>query len=251
MSHDHLLDFYFAGDRLGAPFESAGNHPIPMAEMLSCGKRFPYGTDESDLVRNFVRFTQQYRWIGCSQHFAVEWAKFITANHRHTYYGKTWRALFSLVRFLRKNRKDITFDRLSRIATDMNSCGNGILALAYPAWRYANAVGADPFHLVRDLGSVSHPHELVRMCMGSLIWHFLTNGKTRPLAELILPEVCEPDYPGMTHLAPGCIWAAFECASGKSVSDVIRKACQISGDVDSYLSLALLLWGFRHEHRPS
>lgn len=245
MNSDYLIELYCQGDRFGAPFESAGNAPVSFSDMMANRDRFPTGTDESDLVHNFIRFTKQYQWRGDGKHFAVEWAKFITANHRHTSYGKTWRELFALVRFLRKNRKDITFEGLSRIAKDVDSCGNGILALAYPAWRYSKVVDADPFNLIHDLAAVSHANDLAKICLSSLIWHFSTRGKTRPPAELILADFPEANYRMVTHLAPGCLLAAFECAQGKKLEDVLETACQIGGDMDSYLSLALLLWGFK------
>ena len=251
MSGDPLLQLYFDGDRIGAPAEGMAGATLGYERMLQRQYEYPQGTDESDSVRLFLRFASSQAWDGDYDRLAVGWACFITRHHAVTSYGRTWCSLFALVRHVEKNTgAAISHAKLMEMSRDWNSCGNGCLALAYPAWRYAQQVGADPFRLAQSVTEVSHAHPTAQQCVAALVRYF----ESGDLAAFT-PERLPPAGKGalFTPLAPGCLWAALECAGAESKEDAIRRASEIGGDVDSYLSLGLLLWGLRsscHRKQP-
>lgn len=241
--YDPLLQLYFYGDRIGAPAEGMAGATLDFERMMQRQHEYPNGTDESDSVRQFVRFAGGYAWDGDYDGFAVSWARSIAHQHACTSYGRTWRDHFATVRALVKSG-NVTIDRLLVLSRDRNSCGNGCLALAYPAWRYAREVGADPYRLARAVTEVSHAHPLAQRCVAALAGCFATGDLSAFPADCFPPPGEEVRF---THLAPGCLWAALQCAGMATKDDAIRRAAEIGGDVDSYLSLGLLLWGFGND----
>jgi len=244
---DCYMQLYFEGDRMGAPAEGMPGATLSFENIMARQHEYPNGTDESDSVRLFMRFANGYSWDGDYDQFAVEWACYIAEHHAATSYGKTWHSLFGLVRHVEKTTgRPITHTKLLEISRDWNSCGNGCLALAYPAWRHAEDVGADARRLARAATEVSHAHPLAQRCVASLVDFFASGGSSTFDADLLPPVGREWQF---TQTASGCLWAALGCAKGQTKEDVIRSAAEIGGDVDSYLALAMLLWGFtQFEH---
>ena len=133
---DPLLQLYFDGDRIGAPAEGMSGATLDSGQMMRRQQEYPHGTDESDSVRLLVDFASGWQWAGDYEGFAVEWARYMAHHHACTSYGRTWRDHFATVKALEKSGR-LDLDRLLTLSRDRNSCGNGCLALAYPAWRYA------------------------------------------------------------------------------------------------------------------
>ncbi|NJC88156.1 MAG: ADP-ribosylglycohydrolase family protein [Desulfuromonas sp.] len=241
---DPLLQLYFEGDRLGASAEGMSGATLSFEQIMARRNEHPNGTDESDSVRLFIRYADSDCWDGDYGRFAAGWAAHLTRYHAVTSYGRTWRDLFALVRHVEKTTgRPISYAKLTEMARDRNSCGNGCLALAYPAWRYARTVGGDPYRLARVVTEVSHAHPIAQRCVAALVGCFETGDPSTITSDCFPPAGAEACF---THLAPGCLWAALECAGEATRDDAIRRAASIGGDVDSYLSLGLLLWGHRN-----
>lgn len=248
MQDDPWIEFYFEGDRLGASAEGMPGSRLTAEEMLRRQGEHPEGTDESDLVRLFQRFVHAWDWTGDVESFAAAWAVFVTRHRRATRYGRTWRHLFHLVRYWTKTYdRPIGYGELVAVARDVNSCGNGCLALVYPAVRYAREVDADPYRLAGAVAEVSHAHPTAQRCVWALVHFFLDADDTCFTTECLPPSGEEERY---THLAPGCLWAAVQCAGAQTKHEAVQMAARIGGDVDSYLSLGLLLWGWQQDHKP-
>jgi len=242
---DELLQLYFMGDRLGASVEGMGPGTVPYEQLMQRQWQYPNGTDESDSVRCFVSFANGYKWSGDYEAFAVGWASYITRHHAATSYGRAWRDLFATVKAFEASG-GITFDQLTRISRDRNSMGNGCLALAYPCTVYAREVAADPLKLAQAVTMVSHAHPLAQKCVAALVRHFLSGEQ---IPEDCFPPVSVSNMERWEHtpICPGCLWAAVECSKGETQEEIIRRAVEIGGDTDSYLSIALVLWSVRKQ----
>lgn len=248
MQDDPWIEFYFEGDRLGASAEGMPGSRLTAEEMLQRQGEHPEGTDESDLVRLFQRFVRTWDWTGEVEPLAAAWAVFVTRHRRATRYGRTWRHLFHLVRYWSKTHgRPIHYGELVAVAREVNSCGNGCLAVVYPAVVYAQGIGTDPYPLVQAVTEVSHAHPMAQRCVTALANNFVSANDAG-----FMPDCLPPvgDEEGYTALAPGCLWAALQCAAAKTKFEAVEVAARIGGDVDSYLSLGLLLWGWRQGHKP-
>jgi len=237
-----LLALYYYGDQVGAVAEGASPGAVSYERAITEGpKRYPHGTDESDTVRLFVDWAKSED----TGESLANWCDYHERNRRVTTYGKTWRDHFATVKSLRKQGV-LKFGRLTLISMDRDSLGNGALNLVFPSF----ALGLDLLDM-HDLVKITHAHEDSLTVARELFLYFSQNSSgynllTRSFGvtqKLNLPF--DPETFNLTELAPHCLCAAIITSMHKTVEDCIRFALSKGGDVDSYLSLGLLLWGFR------
>jgi ADP-ribosylglycohydrolase len=227
-----LVALYKQGDVEGIPWEGKPMYSEPD------GYRFPstYGSDESSIVDCFLAFTENYRLKDMDQ-FLWDWCLYHT-DHHGTGYGKTYKEHFADMKFLRKKYDAAEgVKQLYRISSERNSFGNGSLAMVYPAYCYFLNQGYEPKNYVEWMTTLNYAHpDAVNAC--------------RRLYEIIrradyYDDTTFPEYsrPIDTIKASDTLNAAIYCADQETVEDVIKTAIYTGGDIDSFLSLALLLHG--------
>lgn len=238
---DALVQLYMEGDRIGAPFESYGPpvKPLSYGEIMARANEYPNGTDESDIVRCFSRFTEGYTWADDLPQFIVDWCDYHEQHRAATSYGGTWRDHFATVKYLRKEGK-LTYGELARISEERDSFGCGALALVYPALLYAEEremVGAWTF--VTVLCKATHHHVAARAAVMELLYFFSARQNISTLTRNLGRTGCR-DIVGK---------AATLAHLFRSKQNLAHQAILEGGDVDSILSLALLLWGMEQKRK--
>lgn len=229
-----LLKLYYIGDSIGAMAEGGAGGTVSYERALAGLKAFPNGTDESDTARLFVRYCSE---VGPENFSVTDWYAYHTKHRAATSYGKTWRDHFNTVEFIIKKNGKLDYDHLVALSRDRGSNGNGCLALAFPIARMF-LLGA----LVNSQRITAGTHYLAQPTMELAVKYFL--------GQKTLDEVIDESFPKgrndawkLTPLSHGCLFAAATIAKEKTLKDVINKALEMGGDVDSYLSLGLLMWG--------
>lgn len=233
------------GDRWGLPFESASMFPEAVDETrLANAQQSIQGSDESSIVDCFIAFVTGYSYRGRDQ-FIWDWCRY-HQQHHGTGYGRTYRDHFQLVQHLARHAEQFPelqskIDKLQEIARDANSFGNGCLALVYPAYCYAKAIGKEPVSFVRYLVSFSHAHDDAMRAVGLLC--DLIEQPER------IADYCVSDddtfrqrYCSGHATAYNTLMTAVKCAMQPDEIDVLREGIRIGGDTDSVLATAMLLW---------
>lgn len=260
----NYIEAYKWGDRAGLQFEGQTMFPVPVDESrIYHATRSTQGSDESSIVDCFISFVSSYRYSN-KVTFAWDWCRYHQEHHR-TGYGRTYKDHFQLVKHLAKNLNQYLSHesmilRLQQIAQEVNSFGNGCLALCYPAYCYARAVGEQPVAFVRYLTGFTHTHgdamqALTQFCS------FIDRPET--IADLAIADDQEflQRYGKHHATAYNTLMTAAKCAVKGGYMEVMREAVRIQGDTDSVLSTAMLLWcllnngqgipeGNRYEYQP-
>ena len=251
-----LLHLYFRGDRLGAPFEGAMPGTVTVDGLLRSEMTYPQGTDESDIVRCMVRYLREHDATKMPlQVFSCKWAEYHEGHRAATRYGRGWRDYFATVRAVRDSgASDIEkFRQLHKVSKDRRSAGNGCLALAVPlALRFARERSTVTLGLeaASTIARLSH-FEGTNSC-SELYIHLASFFDSRKSSDWWLDDVklsfqTEASRLGTASdiLAPGCALAAIAVSEGETLEDCLEIACKRGGDMDSYLSLGLFLWGLK------
>jgi hypothetical protein len=249
-----ILDAYRRGDRIGAPWEGStlGPHELTYEQIVSRQGR---STDETDIVRCFLKFKEHYIFTNVEQ-LLLDWCVFHCQKHKCKGYGKTYTDHFRLMAWLEKKGK-ITLETIRRIASDRNSFGNCCLSLVYPVHRYAKEIGLPPWELVEAFTTLVYTHpfafgavkllsDVVEMAEegGDLFTvrtddpyaqDFLTEGIKLSPSEFIRKY---PDNVIALHTLFYALYGAFEARSER---EVIVKTVNLGGDVDSVLATALMI----------
>lgn len=234
---NYLLSLYYYGDQVGAVAEGAGGGTISYEKALTGVDRFPNGTDESDIVRLAVEFWKDidgdYLGRYGSMEKIVEWYCYHEKARSVCKYGRTWKDHFSLVKHLNMVKgvgwKESIHNKFIKISSDRGSNGNGALAMVFPMWVTGNS----------GIRVVEGTHSEASDLCGDLSLYFCGDLDLDHLKDCCA-EACIPH----TELADGCLYEAINVAQQDSVEDGVKYALCRGGDVDSYLSLGLLLWGF-------
>ncbi|MGD9686427.1 MAG: ADP-ribosylglycohydrolase family protein [Desulfobacter sp.] len=237
------------GDRCGLPFESGSMFPATIDEdRLQQAMKSAQGSDESSIVDCFIKFVTGYICMGRDQ-FTWDWCMY-HQQHHGVGYGRTYRDHFKLVQYLDRH-SDLYPELQSRIvkmlqiARDANSFGNGCLAIVYPAYCYARAIGEEPVAFVRYLVSFSHAHDDA-MGAVSLMCDFIDHPER--IADYCVSddEAFRQRYCSPHATAYNTLMAAVKCAMQPTEVDVLREGIRIGGDTDSVLATAMLLWKLQH-----
>ena len=227
------IKLYYIGDSIGAMAEGGAGKTVSYGRALTGLKAFPKGTDESDTARLFIRYCEE---VGADNFSITGWYAYHAQNRMFTTYGKTWRDHFRTVEYILKKNGRLDYERLVSLSKDRGSNGNGCLALAYPI---AKIFGDNALEVAGM--TTAGTHYLARPSV-LLAVEFFQSKKT-------LDQVIKEAFPAkmdnglqLTPLSHGCLWAAAVIAKERTLKKVIQKALDMGGDVDSYLSLGLLMW---------
>ncbi len=263
MNVEAALDAYKRGDRLGAPWEAGPARwtPTTLPEIESRAKAYPDGTDESDIVDCFQRFSAICAYDGDLENLLVSWVRFHEKHRRATCYGGTWRDYFRLVRAL-DQQGNLSVGRLSTLAAEIKpggSAGNGCLALALPVYDFARQYDLEAGALMQAFFKLSHTHPSALdaakfLCAlfdapqrlmdrlefdvgGEAITGFFKNREWD-----LSPEEFATRYPHNVLCPYTVVHALYAVIRSETEQDVICKVVSMRGDVDSVLALALMLF---------
>ena len=242
------IEVFKRGDRVGLPFEGGTMFQPVNEQRLKMALLSNQGSDESSIVDCFLRFAGRYRYSTREQ-FAWDWVDFHEQNHG-TGYGRTYRDHFNLVAYIRKHPEKYPdlgsrLGKLEEIARDADSYGNGSLALVYPAYYYAAIIGEEPVGFVRYVTSFTHAHADTMKAV-TLLCSFIEN--PRLIAEHPVPS--EDEIKRLYNITPqatayNTLLTALYIADAGTEIEVIRRGIWVSGDTDSTLATALLLWSLK------
>ncbi len=245
MFNPAVIAAYLLGDRLGAPWETGDvlltNRSLEVIQAR--GSEYPNGTDESDIVRCFLSFVQNYRYEG-REKLLLDWCVYHQRHHRASGYGRTYRDHFGLVKQLIKERQ-LNLDTIFRISAERNSFGNGCLALVYPVACYAASIGENPTELAQDFTRLTHAQPRAVNAVNDLLRIILNPKETLLVAreigiEGISREELIKVYPSNVPADWTLAYALYAALHGNR-EDVILTAVNMNGDVDSVLAVALML----------
>jgi hypothetical protein len=242
------IEAYKRGDRIGLPFEGGTMFQPINEQLLDMALQSAKGSDESSIVGCFYMFAGWCHHTTKEQ-FVWDWVSYHEQNHG-TGYGKTYRDHFNLVAYIRKHQEEYPdlaskLNKLSEIAVDVNSFGNASLALVYPAYYYAAIVGEEPYEFVRYLTGFTHAHADVMKAV-TLLCNFIEN--PRLIVEYRIPNEYELKrlYCSSSNVtAYNTLLTAIFIAGAESEMEVIRRGVYTSGDTDSTLATAMLLWSLK------
>lgn len=240
-----IFEAYKWGDRTGLPFEGGGIFPGSVnEELLQHAAKSIQGSDESSIVDCFTAFTRTCQYTGTDQ-FVWDWCRY-HQQHHGTGYGKTYRDHFQLVKHIDRHPEQYPdlqsrIGKLKEIALDANSFGNGCLAIVYPAYCYAQSIGEQPVAFVRHLVSFTHAHDDALQAV-TLLCSFIEQPETIPSYSIADDEEFRQRYCKAHATAYNTLMTAAKCAVKDGYMDVAQEAVRISGDTDSVLATAMLLW---------
>ncbi len=233
---DKALHMFYLGDSIGAMAEGGAGGSCSYEKAMKGIKAFPRGTDESDTARLFLSYIEQ---CGRPQAAAdiASWYHYHQANRNVSRYGRTWRDHFGLVKELEKKGR-LTYKAVYQISVDRNSLGNGGLMLVFPAIM----TGVDFATLLAIIKGTHYQAEPIAAMLYRLLKRYVS---VSVVEESLTTHYClfHDDY-GMTPLAPYCLLAAIQVAKQPTIEEAVRFSLEKGGDVDSYLSLGLLLWAY-------
>ncbi len=257
MKTDEAIELFKLGDRIGSPFESGSLNPsfkvIPIEEIMARLRKSGHGTDETDTVDNFLRFTEAYDFKTPEQ-FILDWFVF-HSSHRSAYgYGRTLKDHFVTVLTLRaKNR--LTISELQSISTDRDSYGNGCLFLVYPLYRYFTELGMPPEEKskwVCEIGKLTHAHRSAQEAV-RFLYDIVTNkgdtpGRTPYIEEFLttnidlLPDDFMKVYPDNIMALHTLFYALWCVRHSESLDEVATNVMGFGGDTDSVNALAYMIY---------
>jgi len=228
-----LFELAKEGDRIGKFFEGKPMRTPYDKDLLDRALLNNRGTDESDLLDCWVKFIGS-GWLVTP----VDWAEYYTMySNPSCGYGKAMPDFFRLVKYLRQNG-GVTYGKLVEISVDRNSFGNLCLQMVLPVVAYAKELGVDPYEAVGIYTVMTHAHPIAQRACAELARLFLEG----PQSMLpVLPEKSRTGHADAMHT----LGLAWWCAQSDTKEQVIEVALYESGDADSVLALALLLWGWR------
>jgi hypothetical protein len=230
------MDLYYMGDSIGAIAEGGAGGTVSYEHAVTGLKAYPRGTDESDTARLFIEYCAS---IDIENFSVTDWYAYHTKHRAATSYGKTWQDHFLTIDYILKKTGELNYDHLVAISKDRGSNGNGCLALAYPIV----TIFADRAEEIADLMTAG-THFLARPTMKLLIGYFQGRKSLEDVINEAFPTQ-RTDGWELTPLSHGCLWAAATIAAEPHLESVIVRGLEEGGDVDSYLSLALLIWGVK------
>jgi hypothetical protein len=236
LTWDDPIELYYKGDSIGAIAEGGAGGTVSYEQAINGLKAYPKGTDESDTARLFLKYCTT---IDPENFSVTDWYAYHTRHRAATTYGKTWQDHFLTIEHFLKKPGELDYDRLVSLSKDRGSNGNGCLALAYPIVM----IFAERAEEIADLITAG-THDLARPTMKLLVRYFQGRKSLDDLINEAFPTK-RTDGWELTPLSHGCLWAAASIADGTHLEDVIMRALEEGGDVDSYLSLALLIWGVK------
>jgi ADP-ribosylglycohydrolase len=265
---------YLWGDYIGSSLETnsicyrsvAGNHVLERIRGRC------HSTDETDLVQNFHRFITEYGSLQDKADFLLNWCCFITDHHGIARYGKSFPDFFRLVKHLRKTNQ-LDLNTIYQISKDRNSFGNGCLPLVYPLFHYLtknNLSLADRFQLIIHFTRLTHYHQ---SSVSAVAWlfcfldialkgsnpfdfrsyqHYMTLISSLKLDA----EKWQIFLSNELHLSPPAFidrhknnvvaietlsYALYCVKSSADLLDMIGRVAGFGGDVDSVLSLGMMV----------
>ena len=234
LSWNEPVDLYYAGDSIGAVAEGAAGGKVSFDKAITGLQAFPNGTDEADTARLFLRYCNK---VSVDNFDVLDWYAYHTHHRSAAMYGKTWRDHFNTVDYILKKNGQLDYNHLLQLSKDRDSNGNGCLALAYPI---ATLFDDRALAVAEQVTAATHIMAVPTMRIAVAFFQ----------GEKTLDEVIAESFPphrndlwDLTPLSHACLCAAAIVAREETIEGVIRLALAKGGDVDSYLSLGLLMWG--------
>jgi hypothetical protein len=237
-----LIELYYAGDSIGAVAEGASPGVVSFDDAMKGLQRFPRGTDESDIARLFLNYCNE---VGKDGFSVTGWYSYHSKNRGAAKYGNTWKDHFVTVDYILKKKGTLDYEHLIALSRDRGSNGNGCLALAYPIVKKFPGKAPEMAERI-TVGT----HYLARPTMQLAVSFFLGNKTLQEIIDEAFPNERSDGW-DLSPLSCGCLWAAATIAQEDTAKDVIKAALANGGDVDSYLSLGLLMWGVQRESHQS
>lgn len=240
-----VIAAYKRGDRLGAPWETGEVYLTDrsLREIYAREIAGMDGTDESDIVNCFLNFSEGYPFADVDE-MLLDWCVYHQRNHRVRGYGRTFKKHFELVKFLIKEGR-LSLETIRKMSRERDSFGNACLALVYPVFCYAHAIGQDPFELVRSFTLLTHAHEKALAATNMLARIVDSPDSVASIAGdlglINLPvERLIREFPTNIPADMTMVYAlrcALECEQDK----IVQMAVNLNGDVDSVLATAMLI----------
>lgn len=239
MRHEILMALYRAGDSIGAVAEGGGPGTVSYEDAMKGITMYPKGTDETDSANLFLEYAKD---VGTKDIGIYGWSTYHLDHKSCTSYGKTWKDHFATVKAIRDYPRHEFAKTIMEISKDRDSWGNGCLSLSYPmAYCGLSATQASII-----LMSSHYRSSTVATDAFSYFSGLFTLDQLEALAEINIGKTGQTggDFFAATPLSPQCLWAAVQVAKQPTTEEAIKFALSKGGDVDSYLSLGLLIWGF-------
>jgi hypothetical protein len=146
---------------------------------------------------------------------------------------------FRLVKWLERKGK-ITYNQLVERSVDRNSFGNLCLHLVPHLVHHALRTGIPLRPLIVEYVIMTHAHpNALTACLS--LCNLFVNGTDSSLG-VVTPENSSTGHADALHTLNTAWW----CAQKETEDEVIDEALYLSGDADSVLSLALMLWGWKN-----
>ena len=238
------VESFKRGDRIGLPFEGGTMFQPVNEQRLELALHSNQGSDESSIVDNFLKFVGNYDYTTREQ-FVWDWLSYHQLHHG-TGYGRTYKDHFNLMSYIRKHKEkypdlDSRISKLQEIAADTDSFGNGSLALVYPAYYYSAVVGEEPRQFVEYVTSFTHANCDATKAV-NLLMDIIEGKHVEPPTEEYIRAHCTAEH----ATAYNTLLTAMFIADAETENEVIRRGVWVSGDTDSTLATAMLLWSLKN-----
>lgn len=240
-----IIDAYKRGDRVGAVFEGGTVFQPVNESRLELALKNHHGTDESSIVDCFIAYVKRCPWNGNPDSWLWGWLVYHQEYHGRGY-GRTMKDHFSLIKYLVKRGEHMLLHealaKVLEIAADANSFGNGSLCLVYPLYQYAKGhIGEYPARdVVLAFTRCTHANTDAIMAV-NLLMDLIDGRQVDPPGEKSVRENCFAERP----TAYNTLLTAMFIADVDTEMEVIRRGVWVSGDTDSTLSTAMLLWALK------
>jgi len=240
-----VIAAYKRGDRVGSIFESGTPFQPVNEPMLQVALKNIHGTDESSIVDCFLAYTERHPWDGNQDSWLWGWLEYHQKHHGRGY-GRTMRDHFTLIKYLLKRCGHLSIQenlaKVQEIAADANSFGNGSLCLVYPLYQYAkaNITEMEARDVVLLFTRCTHTNQDAIRAV-NLLMDIIDGVHVEPPTEAYIRENCFAEH----ATAYNTLLTALFIADVETEMDVIRRGVWVSGDTDSTLATAMLLWALK------
>lgn len=240
-----VIAAYKRGDSVGSLFESGTPFQPVNESMLQVAMKNIHGTDESSIIDCFLAYTDKHPWAGNLDSWLWGWLEYHQKHHGRGY-GRTMRDHFTLIKYLLKHCGHMSIQekiaKVREIAADANSFGNGSLCLVYPLYQYAkaNITEMRARDIVLLFTRCTHTNENAIRAV-NLLMDIIDGVHVEPPSEAYIRENCLAEH----ATAYNTLLIALFIADVETEMEVIRRGVWVSGDTDSTLATAMLLWALK------
>jgi ADP-ribosylglycohydrolase len=240
-----VLDLYRHGDRIGSCFEGQSTWRVATEEQIQKAMKSIQGSDESSIVDCFLAYSGRILWYGNMNDWLWGWLSY-HQDHHYSGYGSTYRDHFALVQYLVQEKMPVVekIEKVQFMAAEDNSFGNACLALVYPLYQYAreNISECSAREVVLLFTRCTHTHEDAIKAVNLLMDIIDGKAYVPPTEEYLRENRCA-ELP----TAFNTLLTAMYIADVETEDEVIRRGIYVSGDTDSTLATAMMLWAMKEK----